>query len=376
MININDKTLIKSCRPLLEKLYSKYRKKYIDLFFYERDLKFDKIDLSPLIEVGILKREGHKVHADIQVFPLSGKFICTDFNYSKYRKVRNTYKTLENGVWGILSEESPLLAKTAIVKKGDFVLDLATGSGIIAIFCADKAKKVIATDINPRAILYARFNAILNDVESKIEFRIGDLFKPVKGLKFDFIIWNGPTVAAPNVPQKYPIYSYGGMDGAEFTRRFINEAFSYLKQNGRLQWYDCAVGNKQLPISMQYLQQKWQHKRIKVIFSSLTNTPVSLEKQFQIYAKWNLERNDFKTPLAFKPITEKEERRWHDWLERNGHTHFYYAIVRVHPDNKFSLRIDFPKKDIRKDRYLTRYWLWMSYPTLLKRFLTCQKVFY
>ncbi|RMG76801.1 MAG: methyltransferase domain-containing protein [Bacteroidetes bacterium] len=372
MININKKTVIKSCRPLLEKLYSKHRKKYIDLFFYERDLKFNKMDLSPLIEVGILKKVRHKVRANVQVFPLSGKFICTDFNYSKYQKVGNTYKTLKNGVWGTLPEESPLIAKTAIVRKGDFVLDLATGSGIIAIFCADKARRVIATDINPKAILYAKFNAILNDVENKIEFRVGDLFKPVKGLKFDFIIWNGPTVATPSVPQKYPIYAYGGMDGAEFTRRFINEAFDYLKPNGRLQWYDCAVGNQQLPVSMQYLQQKWQHKKIKVIFNSLTKTPVSLKKHFKIYAKWNLKRNDLKTPLAFKQITKKEYQDWHDWLQRNGYTHVYYGIVRVYPDDKFSLRMAFPKKEIRKDKYLTRYWLWMSYPTLLKRLLGCQ----
>jgi methylase of polypeptide subunit release factors len=31
----------------------------------------------------------------------------------------------------------------------------------------------------------SRFNAILNDVERKMEFKVGDLFDPVKGMKFD-----------------------------------------------------------------------------------------------------------------------------------------------------------------------------------------------
>ena len=373
MLISNNKTLIKSCKPLLSKLYSKYRKKYIDLFFYEKDLKFDRFDLSPLVKTGILKKVGNRVRANVQVFPLSGKFICTDFNYSKYRKTGNTYKTLKNGVWGILPEESPIISKTAIIKKGDFVLDLATGSGIIAIFCAEKAKRVVATDINPKAIEFAKFNAILNNAENKIEFRTGDLFNPVKELKFDLIIWNGPTVATPNVPGKYPIYSFGGMDGAAFTKRFIDATFTHLKPKGRLQWYDCAVGNKQLPVSIQYLQQEWSHKKIKIIFNSLTNSPVLLKKTFQIYEKWNLQRNSLKTPLAYKAITKNEYSYWRNWLEKNRYTHFYYAIVRVYPNNKFNLEIRFPKKDIRKDRYLTRYWLWMSYPTLLKRLLTCQK---
>ena len=373
ILNLNNKRLIKSCKPLLSKLYSEYRKRYLDLFFYEKDLQFNKLDLSPLIKTGILKKTGAKIRARVQVFPLSGKFICTDFNYSRHRKIGNIYKTLKNGVWGILPEESPLIAKTAIVKKGDFVLDLATGSGIIAIFCADKAKRVVATDINPRAIKFAKFNAILNNAENKIEFRVGNLFNPVKGLKFDLIIWNGPTVAVPNTPQKYPIYSFGGMDGAAFTKRFINVAFTYLKSKGRLQWYDCAVGDKHSPVSIQYLQQKWSHKKIKIIFNSLTSTPALLKKTFQMYAKWNLERSSFKTPLAFKLVTKNEDQRWHDWLEKKRYKYFYYAIVRVYPDDKFNLEMNFPKNDIRKDRYLMRYWLWMSYPTLLKRLSICQK---
>src|SRR3989338_9266222 len=179
--NLKDKELIKSCKPILQNLYKKHKRKYIDLFFYEKDMIFKDTDIKPLIKTGILQKIGNKFRANVQVFPLSGKFICTDFNYSTHRKIGKTYTTKKDGVWGILPEETPVMAKKAIVKKNDVVLDLATGSGMIGIFCADKAKKVIATDINPRAINYAKFNAILNGVESKIEFRIGDLFNPVKG---------------------------------------------------------------------------------------------------------------------------------------------------------------------------------------------------
>ncbi len=372
--NLNNKKLIKSCKPILHELHVNYKKKYIDLFFYEKAIGFNKLDLSPLVETGILKKIGNKFRATVQVFPLSGKFIVTDFNYSAHRKIGKTYTTQENGVWGILPEETPVIAKKAIVNTGDIVLDLATGSGMIGIFCADKAKKVIVSDINPKAVNYAKFNAILNGVENKMEFKVGNLFSPVKGMKFDLIIWNGPTVAVPETPEKYPVYSYGGMDGAEFTRKFIDTALSYLKPKGKLQWYDCAVGTKEMPVTMEYLVKKWGGKKIKVNFNSLTSDPVSLQKSFEIYAKYNLEQPKFKTPLSCKPVSRKEELKWHDWLRERGYTHFYYAFVEVRPSSKFEFKMNFPKKDIRTDRYLTRYWLWMSYPAILEKLKKCEEL--
>lgn len=372
--DLKDKELIKSCNPILQRLYREYKRKYIDLFFYEKDVNFDKFNLEPLIKTKILRKINNKIRANVQVFPLSGKFICTDFNYSAHRKVGQTYTTQKDGVWGILPEETPVMAKKAVVKRDDVVLDLATGSGMIGIFCADKAKKVIVTDISPKAINYAHFNAILNRVDHKMEFRIGDLFTSIEGIKFDLIIWNGPTVALPETPDKYPIYSYGGMDGAEFTRRFIDEALLYLNSNGRLQWYDCAVGTKEMPVSIEYLKRRWKNKNVRVIFNSLTSDPVSLEKSFEIYAKYNLEQPKFKTPLSCNPVKKKEEQKWHTWLKVRGYTHVYYAFVEVRPSNKFGFKMNFPKKDIRTDRYLTRYWLWMSYPTILKKLGMCESL--
>ncbi|MBI2007351.1 MAG: methyltransferase [Candidatus Blackburnbacteria bacterium] len=370
--NLNNKKLIKSCKPILQELYTKHKRKYIDFFFYEKDIKFDKFNLNPLVELKIFKRIGNKLRANVQIFPCSGKFIVTDFNYSTHRKIGKTYTTQKNGVWGILPEETPVITKRATVSTGDIVLDLATGSGMIGIFCADKAKKVVVSDINPKAINYAEFNAILNGVENKMEFKIGDLFNPVKGTKFDLIIWNGPTVAVPETPEKYPVYSYGGMDGAEFTRKFIDNAFFYLKPKGKLQWYDWAVGTREMPVTMKYLIKKWKNKKIKVTFNSLTSDPVSLEKHFKIYDKYNLEQAKFKTPLFCKPVTKKEYQKWRSWLKERGYTHFYYAFVEVSPSNKFKFKMNFPKKDIRTDRYLTRYWLWMSYPTILKSLKKCE----
>lgn len=258
LFNLKNKRLIKSCKPVLFRFFTKHTRKYVDLFFHQEKINIKSLDLdiTPLVDCGIVSRINNDIIANVQVFPLSGKFICTDFLIAKRNIKNGRYIRGLNDVWAILTYESPYLAKKAIVKKNDLVLDLATGSGIVAIFCADKAKKVIATDINPKAINYAKFNAILNDKEDIIEFRKGDLFKPVKGLKFDLIIWNGPTISTPDARDKYPIYCFGGIDGLEFTHRFIKMAPNYLKDKGRMQWLEASVGDENTPESLKVVKKR------------------------------------------------------------------------------------------------------------------------
>ena len=63
-----------------------------------------------------------------------------------------------------------------------------------------------------------------------------------------------------------------------------------------------------MPASMDYLKRKWKNNKIKIIFNSLTSSPVSLEKSFEIYARYNLKQPQFKTPLSCTPITKKRNR--------------------------------------------------------------------
>ena len=45
-------------------------------------------------------------------------------------------------------------------------LDLGTGNGYLALLAAEHSRGVLATDVNPRAIAMARFNAMLNRAEN------------------------------------------------------------------------------------------------------------------------------------------------------------------------------------------------------------------
>ena len=63
------------------------------------------------------------------------------------------------------------------------------------------------------ALAYARFNAAVNDIRN-VEFRLGSLFEPVEGERFDHIVSNPPFVITPRT-DGVPDYEYrdGGMVG-------------------------------------------------------------------------------------------------------------------------------------------------------------------
>ena len=72
------------------------------------------------------------------------------------------------------------------------VLDLGCGSGVGAVFAARCGAHVIAVDLNLEAVRCTKLNTLLNHFEDKIETRHGDLFEPVKGQRFDLILFNPP----------------------------------------------------------------------------------------------------------------------------------------------------------------------------------------
>lgn len=129
--------------------------------------------------------------------------------------------------------DSKLLARNLDLKYGDSVLDLGTGSGVQAIVAAKKGAKVIATDINPVAIKCAKFNAIKNNVISKIEFMEGYLFSPIKKRgKFNVIVANLPFERAiPKDLLEWAVYD----PYFRTLRGLFTQAKSFLVENGNIQ---------------------------------------------------------------------------------------------------------------------------------------------
>lgn len=89
-----------------------------------------------------------------------------------------------------------------LVAPGAHVLDLGTGSGVGALFAARHTHRVVAVDINPAAVRCARANAVLNGLDERIDVRLGDLFAPVTGERFDLVLFNPPFLwGTPRSPR-------------------------------------------------------------------------------------------------------------------------------------------------------------------------------
>lgn len=127
-------------------------------------------------------------------------------------------------------------------KKDSFkILDLCTGSGIIAITLkkeiVEKYTEIVASDISEKALSIAIENA--NNNNTNITFIKSDLFDNISG-KFDLIISNPPYISCKdkitikdNVLKYDPhLALFAEEDGIYFYRKIIENAVHYLSKDG------------------------------------------------------------------------------------------------------------------------------------------------
>jgi release factor glutamine methyltransferase len=127
------------------------------------------------------------------------------------------------------------------------VLDIGSGSGCVAIALARSlpGATVVSVDISPEALELARGNAALNSVS--VDFRLGSLFEPVRGERFDLVVSNPPYIPAADIEYLQPeVRDYeprsaldGGADGLDFYRSIIPAAPEHLIPGG---WLLLEVG--------------------------------------------------------------------------------------------------------------------------------------
>src|SRR3954468_9226686 len=114
------------------------------------------------------------------------------------------------------------------------VLDVCTGSGALAVAGAQAgAGAVTAVDVSRRSVLTVRINARLNGV--RVRALRGDLFVPVAGERFDFIVSNPPYLPAEDdaLPSRGPERAWdAGTDGRVLLDRVCAAAAAHLNPGG------------------------------------------------------------------------------------------------------------------------------------------------
>ncbi len=123
------------------------------------------------------------------------------------------------------------------------ILDLGTGSGVIAVTlaCEFPNASVVAVDVSEDAVANCIENGEQLGVGGRLQVLHSDLFEKVSG-KFDLIVSNPPYIPtadleglAPEVRLHDPLRALdGGADGMDFYRRIFARAKEFLKPDGML----------------------------------------------------------------------------------------------------------------------------------------------
>jgi release factor glutamine methyltransferase len=138
--------------------------------------------------------------------------------------------------------------------QGAEVLEIGLGSGVLSIGALKAgAKHVTALEINPRAKLFAGFNTLLNGISDGlriIDGNIDDIWAPVKGTTFDYIISNPPFM--PSLPDSNHYFHSGGggILGMDFLANIFRHLDEHLAPGGHAQFVTAAPGDDSLPTAL------------------------------------------------------------------------------------------------------------------------------
>ena len=184
----------------------------------------DPLPVDRAVSLGVVRREAAGVRATVRMYPSSGFVFACD------AELESSPELPPDHVMGI-SSSSIFLASLTVRAPVRDALDIGCGGGIQSVLAAKHARRVVACDINPRALMFGRFNAALNGV-TNIEFRRGSFFEPVADERFDLVVSNPPFVVSPD---NTITFRDSGMRGDEVSRMVVREAAAHLADGG------CAV---------------------------------------------------------------------------------------------------------------------------------------
>lgn len=123
------------------------------------------------------------------------------------------------------------IRQPGVVRPTSRVLDIGTGSGVLAISTAlAGAREVVAVDINPAAVESAKYNVERHGVQDIVRVKLGDMFGPVAGERFDLIVCNPPYLRGE--PKSIAGFAYWGGPNLEWLVRFGTELHDHLTGGG------------------------------------------------------------------------------------------------------------------------------------------------
>lgn len=169
------------------------------------------------------------------------------------------------------------------------ILDLGTGSGAIAIALARElpAARIVAADLSMAALRLAQENAKLNQVDERIIFVRGDMFRAIPGgsQRFKVVVTNPPYISNAEIlelPREIRDFEphhalEGGPDGLTAIRHIIAEAPTVLSQAGAL-FMEMGADQTENVSALVRESQRYENYLIIKDYSGLDRVLVAIKK--------------------------------------------------------------------------------------------------
>ena len=187
----------------------------------EAEAALGPLGVQRAARLGVVEADGEEVRGLVDLVPREELLVCSD----RFRDDRLPDRP--DHVYGP-TPPTRALASLTVRRPVSRALDLGTGSGIQAILAAAHAERVVGADVNPRALAFTRFNALLNGVEN-VETREGDQLEPVAGERFDLIVSNPPHVVSPDAAF---VFRDSGLEGDSLAEGLVRGLPGHLAAGG------------------------------------------------------------------------------------------------------------------------------------------------
>lgn len=259
-------------------------------------------DAGDLLEAGLLRVDGDALRAEVELKPygtdrMTG-WICSDPTPLDGLIVQPR----PDFVLGASPASTTL---TQLVPPGHVgrVLDLGTGCGIQALNL--DADTIVATDVNPRALDLARISLGLSGVDASL--RLGSLYEPVAGERFDLVVTNPPYVISPPGPERL-IYRETGFSGDDLMRRVVADAPAHLADGGTL----VVLGNWAIA------DRPWESRLADWIDGTGCDALVLQRERLDVFSYIELWLAD--AGLVGSPDYDRRYAEWLDYFAASGIT--------------------------------------------------------
>ena len=176
---------------------------------------------------GVVAVEDGEARSRVAIRPLGGPanwLVVHDF-------ARPAAATLPaDHVLGV-SASTMALAGATIRREISSAFDLGAGCGVQAMHASAHSRRVVASDLNPRATACATLTMEINGI-ANVAVRQGDLFAPVVGERFELVVANPPFVISPS--RRY-LFRDSELAIDELCRQLVGSAPGHLADGGHCQ---------------------------------------------------------------------------------------------------------------------------------------------